>query len=185
MSLCSRLAGTVLLSAMIGGPVYAQAEGFLLYTDPERRYSIEFPRDWRWEIVAGSREPMAVFVHPRSEAALIVERLRMRQRLAPGEVTEVFAEIEADSLKESQPRVSNVSSRIETWGSQRVIIIDYRRPGIDAFEQVRQYSFPVDQDLYRITCAALASRFQTYQGTCTTVARTLKPSGVASPPTTR
>ena len=123
-------------------PALAQSDGFLLFTDPGGYYSIEFPRDWRWTIVAGSREPMAMFVQQRSEAAIIVERSRMRQRLAPADITEVFANIEVDSLKETQPRISGVTARIETWGSSRVIVIDYTRPGGAENERIRRYLLP-------------------------------------------
>ena len=33
-------------------------DGFLLFTDPEARFSVEFPKDWEWSIVAGSGEAL-------------------------------------------------------------------------------------------------------------------------------
>ena len=63
----------------------------------------------------------------------------------------------------------------------------YTRPGIDTRERVRQYSYPVGQDLYRITCMAVSTEFSKYESTCETVASSLKGSSELGPaaPATR
>src|SRR5688572_31659088 len=122
----------------------AQRQNYLLFTDPDRRFSVEFPRDWNWMTVSPSGESLAVFVHPRKEAAVVVERARLNVNLGKDEITEVFAEIEAAKLKESQPRASDVVAKIVTEQGKRLILIDYFRPGLGGIrERVRQYSFPV------------------------------------------
>lgn len=152
-------------------------QGFLLFTDPGRRFSIEFPKDWRWMIVSGSGEPIATFVHPGSEAAVVVERFRLKQRLAPDDVTDLFAELEVDYVKENQRGVTNVTGRVATRDGLRSAVIEYKRPGLAEPEQVRQYSFPMGEDLYRITCMALASRFQRHEADFAAVVGTLKSAG--------
>ena len=158
-------------------PAFALKEGFLLFTDPGRRFSIEFPKDWRWTIVAGSGEALVTFVHPKSEAAIVVERFRMKQALAQNEVTDLFGQIESDVLKENQPKVSDVAAKVLTQAGKRLALIDYTRPGLGERERVRQYSFPVRQDLYRVTCMALASQFTKHEATFQSAAESLKSAG--------
>ena len=164
----------------------AQRGGYLLFTDPSRRYSVEFPKDWRWTVVAGAGEALATFVHPKAEAAIVVERFRMKTALAQGEITDLFAEIETDVLKENQPRVTDVSARVVTQGPRRVVQIDYRRPGVGEpgkveDERVRQFSFPIGGNLYRITCAALASQFGKFEVVFQWAAESLKSAEQLAP----
>src|SRR5262249_5703514 len=114
-----------------------------------------------------------------SEAAVVVERFRMRQSLAQTEITDLFGQIEADVLKENQPKVMDVNSRIVVQGTKRLVQIDYRRPGVGEPGKVEdergpQFSFPIAGNLYRITCAALASQFGKYEATFQWVAESLK-----------
>jgi hypothetical protein len=148
--------------------------GYLLFTDPGQRFSIEFPRDWRWMIVSGSGEPIATFIQPRSEAAVVVERFRLKQPLRPDDITDLFAEIEVEYLKENQRGVANVSAKVIARDGLRASVVDYSRPGLNEEERVRMYSFPVGEDLYRVTCMSLASRFQKYDPEFEAIVSTLK-----------
>lgn len=166
---------------LLAAQVLAQRPNYLLFTDPGRRFSVEFPREWEWLIVSGSGEPLVTFIHPRKEAAVVVERFRMRQPLDREEITDLFARIEADMLKENQPRATDVVSKMVIESAKKFILIDYFRPGIDTKERVRQYSIPVGQDLYRITCMSIGGAFGKYEPTFTTIAASLKPSGELPP----
>jgi len=148
--------------------------GYLLFTDPGKRFSIEFPNTWTWMIIQGSQEPLATFVHPRKEAAVVVERFKLPVRLNPGDITDLFAEIEAAKVKENQRDVSAVVARIVTRADLKGAVVDYVRGGLSESERVRQFSIPVGDDVYRITCMALASRFQQYELEFEIVASTLK-----------
>jgi hypothetical protein len=82
-------------------------------------------------------------------------------------------------LKENQPRASEVDARIVTQGPKRLVQIDYKRPGIGEpgkteDQRVRQFSFPIGGNLYRITCFANASQFNRYESTCQWAAESLK-----------
>jgi hypothetical protein len=164
-----------LAAVLVSTHALAQRPNYLLFTDPQRRFSVEFPRDWTWMMVSGSGEPLVTFVHPRKEAAFVVERFRMRQKLERDEVTDLFAQIEAEVLKENQPRATDVASKIVTESNRRLILIDYLRPGLDVRERVRQYSYPVGGDLYRITCMAVQSEFTKYETIFGIVATSLRP----------
>lgn len=173
------LAGVALLFAT---QAVAQRANYLLYTDPDRRFSVEFPKDWNWMTVSPSGESLAVFVHPEKEAAVVVERMRLRLKLSKDEITEVFAEEEEARLKESQPRATDIVAKIVTEQGKRLILIDYSRPGQGGIrERVRQYSFPVGQDLYRITSTAINKVFPKYESIFATVASSLK-SAAELPP---
>ena len=162
----------VMLASITG---MAQSKsGFLLFTDPLRRFSIEFPRDWRWMMVSGSGEPIATFVQPRSEAAVVVERFRLKQRLGPEDITDLFAELEVEYLKEHQSGVLNMTAQVTTRGGTRAAVVNYNRPGLKEQERVRMYSFPAGEDLYRVTCTALASRFEKYEADFEAIVSTLK-----------
>jgi len=165
----------------LAGSALAQRANYLLFTDPQKRYSVEFPKDWQWLMVSGSGEPLVTFIHPRKEAAVVVERYRMRVTLGRDQITDTFEKIETDVLKENQPRASDVASKMVTQNGRRLILIDYLRPGIDTRERVRQYSYPVGQDLYRITCMALSTEFSKYESTFETVASSLKSSSELGP----
>jgi len=165
----------------LAGSALAQRANYLLFTDPQKRYSVEFPKDWQWLMVSGSGEPLVTFIHPRKEAAVVVERYRMRVTLGRDQITDTFEKIETDVLKENQPRASDVASKMVTQNGRRLILIDYLRPGIDTRERVRQYSYPVGQDLYRITCMAISTEFSKYESTFETVASSLKSSSELGP----
>ena len=157
----------------------AQRGATNLFTDPSRRYSIEFPRGWDWTIVEGAGEPLSTFVHPKKEAAIVVERFRMKIPLAADQITDSFAEFETELLKDNQPRVSDVEARIVMQGQKRLVQIDYKRPGVGEpgkveDERVRQFSYPINGSLYRITCFSLASQFGRYEGICQWAAESLK-----------
>ena len=147
---------------------------FQLFKDPGGRFSLEYPKDW--QAVAGAGDVLVTFAQKKSEAALVVERFRMNQALAPDEITDLFAQIEADVLKEHQPKAADVTAKLVNAAGQRLIVIDYSRPGLSGPERARQYSFPVAQDLYRLTCSAVAAQFAKYDPVFTHVAESFKPA---------
>jgi photosystem II reaction center protein PsbP len=152
----------------------AQRADYLLFTDPAKRFSVEFPKEWKWMIVAGSTEALVTFVQPKSEAAVVVERFRLKQKLGKDEITDVFVQIETTSLKDNQPRASGISGKLMDHNGRRAVVLEYSRPGIGEPERVRQYSYPVNESLYRVTCMALNSAFKKYEPTFAVIADSLK-----------
>ena len=163
--------------------VAAQRRGFSLFTDPGKRFSIEYPRDWNWVIVAGSGEPIATFTEEDSEAAVVVERFRLKVPLRPNDIDNTFAEIEVDYLKQHQPGITELKARVIDREGMRAAVIDYRRPGSKEPEHVRMYSFPVGEYLFRVTCMALVDDFEDYEMDLETIVSTLKPAEKLRPPT--
>jgi len=145
-----------------------------LYTDPHGRFAIQFPKDWAWTPVSPSGEPLVVFVHPKKEAAVIVERFQMKQTIT---ADNDFAEVESQILKENQPTIIDVAPQAVDQGGRRFVVVDYTRPGPRDRERVRHYAFPVGQNLYRLTCSTLFDRFARYESIFLTVFNSLTPAG--------
>jgi hypothetical protein len=150
----------------------------LTFNDPADRFTVDFPRDWRWQIVAGAVEPIVTFVQPRNQAYVIVEHFHMNVPLAPDEITDFFAEVEADTLKDNQPKATEIKPQVFMQSNRRVIVLDYQRPGLAGgeIERVRQYSFPVGPDLYRVTCAAVISQFARHEPLFAALAESFRPA---------
>lgn len=160
---------------LLTGHLGAQQPNPVRYTDPWARFSVELPQNWGLLAVSGSGEPIVALTQPKLEAAVVIERFVRQQRLASDQVTELFAEIEADVLKENQPRATNIVAKLVTESGRRVVVIDYFRPGlVGTAERVRQYSFPSGQQMYRITCNAIGTQFDKYEPTFAMVAASFK-----------
>jgi hypothetical protein len=131
---------------------------FQTFQDPGGGFQLEYPKDWR--VTAGIGDVIATFAQKNGEAAVVVERFRMTQPLKA--VTDQFGQIEVDILKERQPRATSDSFKLVTANGRPVVVIDYSRAGLAGQEQVRQYSMPIAQDLYRLTCSAVMAQFTKY-----------------------
>lgn len=130
------------------------------FKDPSGRFSFEFPSDW--QPVPGAGDVIASFSEPDGEAALVLARFHMNEALAPEEITDLFAQVETDVLRERQPTATDVRARLVTAGGRRFVVIEYGRIGLTRPERVRQYSFPVGDELLRLTCSAGVELFQKY-----------------------
>jgi hypothetical protein len=104
------------------------------------------------------------------EGTILVERTIMRQALDPSDITDLFMELEADTLKRRQPTGSQLESRIIEGGGRRIVAIEFTRAGVAGAERARQYSFPIGESLYRLTCAAPAGAFAKFAPVCAHIA---------------
>jgi hypothetical protein len=174
--------GPVVGLLLLATQAVAQRPGYVRFVDPERRFSIEYPRAWTWFYTPGSAEAIEAFVSPNREATFVVERFRLRQVIAPELVADAFAQIEADLLKENQPMAAEVVAKATTEGERRLIVIDYSRPdsGGPKRERVRQYSYPFERSLYRITCMASNGQFAKYEDTFMYMMKSLTPRPAAA-----
>jgi TonB family protein len=178
-------------------PVVAAASGqfgflrkgkvdYQAFKDPGGRFSLEYPRDW--QAIAGAGDVIASFSERKGEAALVIERFHLNQALASEEVSDLLAQLEADVLKEHQPKATDVKSQVVEAGGRRFIVIEYARPGLNGPERARQYSFPVQDEMFRLTCSAAVAQFTKYDPVFAHIADSFKPRssnptgvGVAGP----
>jgi hypothetical protein len=163
------LAGSVIVSR----PVVAQFN-YDLFKDPANRFTLEYPREWFWQLIPGVGDLLAAFTEKRGEAALIIERFQLQQAVSPGDMTDLFAQLELDALKQKQPKASNFVSRLMDMPGRKIVVIDYSRPGLLGPELARQYSYPVEASLYRLTCSAPQPFFGKYDAAFVHIAQTFK-----------
>jgi hypothetical protein len=120
--------------------------------------TLEYPnKDW---IVLPAGGFMLLSLAEKSGLALVqLERVRLNQPLTPDEVTDLFTELEARTIRDRHPDAKGFVSRVATVGKQRVVILQFDRVGTVGDERVRQYSVPVGDSLYRLVCAASTGQF--------------------------
>ena len=146
------------------------APGYATFQDPDATFALEYPSSW--QTTTGRGDLVVTFTAPRREAVVTIERLRMSIPLTPGDITEAFADIERDLLKERQPGVSDVRARLEDRRGQPMVIADYSRSGVRGQERVRQYSLPAGQTVFRLVCVSSDPQFEQYASAFARVADT-------------
>lgn len=138
---------------------------------PYGRIALEYPRK-DWQIVSGGGSVIMTLAQRKSEAAIVIEHSRLNAALAPEEITDVFKDLEVDTIKERQPNAAAIESKLIEIDGRRLIGIQYTRPGVKGPERVRQYSFPDGQDMYRLICSAQSLQFAKYEAIFSHIAAT-------------
>lgn len=134
---------------------------------------IEYPKK-DWQIIPGGLTTVVTFRQKNGESAVIVEQTKMMQPLKPEEITEVFGQIEADVIKERLPQASGFATLMIAAEGRRVIGIQYQRAGPTGPEVVRQYSFPLGETLYRMSCVIRPDKIQKYVPVCAHMAASFR-----------
>jgi hypothetical protein len=141
------------------------------YVAPGNRIRFEFPKK-DWQIVPGGTVSMVSVTQKAGQAAVVVEHTKLNAALAPDDITDLFAQLEADQIKQAQPDASDMQSKLVSVGNRRLVIVGYTRRGVTGAERVRVYSVPVGVDLYRLTCSAASQQFARYEQVFAHVAAT-------------
>jgi hypothetical protein len=137
---------------------------------------VEFPtKDWM--VLPSSGALVLAAASRKGDAVVLIERSTLRQALDPADITDLFAQIEIDAIKERQPKAADFQSKVLDLGARRLVAIQYSRPGVLGNERVRQYSVPVGTDLYRMTCISSAARFAVYDPVFSHIAASLTFTG--------
>ena len=141
-----------------------------VFESANRQIRFEYPRkDWEvvpritTVIIPGATSPLVSLVQRRREAAVVVEQTKLHQPLALDDITDLFSQLEADSVRERQPLASDVKAKLVDAGGRRFVIVTYGRQGVSGPERIRQYSIPAGADLFRLTCVAAVSQFARYE----------------------
>jgi hypothetical protein len=151
---------------------YGRAPKLEVQQFDNRQIRFEYPKKG-WEIVQrpttavipGATAPIVSVVQRKREAAVVVEQTKLHQPLALDDITDLFSQLETDSIRERQPQATDVRARlVDVGGGRRLVIMTYGRPGLGGGQRVRQYSIPAGADLFRLTCIAPASQFARYEG---------------------
>jgi hypothetical protein len=116
-----------------------------------------------WMVLPSSGSVVITLASRKGDAVVVVERSAMRQALAPEDITDLFAQIEIDAIKELQPKAADFQSKVLDSGDRRIVAVQYGRQGVLGAERVRQYSVPIGKQLYRVTCISGAAQFAAYE----------------------
>ena len=142
----------------------APRKGFTLFRVFQERFTFEYPvKDW--ETTAGGTSSLVTLAQKKGEAAVVVEYQPLRLELAPSEIDQDFAKLEAEPVTSRQLGAADVTVQLIDVGSNRVIIVDYTRKGIGGAERVRQYTLPLGKQMYRLVCSAPAALFAKHEPT--------------------
>jgi hypothetical protein len=117
-------------------------------------------KDWMMLPSAGSA--LLVLASRKGDAVVLVERSPLAMPLEAADITDLFAQLETDGIKEREPKAAEFQARVLDAGDHRLVAVQYSRPGVLGSEQVRQYSMPVGKQLYRLSCISSASQFGAY-----------------------
>ena len=135
----------------------ASGGGTQTFKDPDGRFTFEFPKkDWMALPVGGPI--VATVASKKGDAAIVVEHGWLKQPLAPSDITDLFAELEVEVIRERVPKATDFQTQIIDAGDQRIVAVQYVRQGLTGMERVRQDPIPAGRHLYRISgVAALVS----------------------------
>ena len=123
-------------------------------------FQLDWPKkDWLMLPSAGSLS--LVMTTKKGDALVVVERTVLRQPLEPSDITELFAQLESDAVKE-KGQVLDVQARVIDANGRRLVAVQFQRTGMLGPERVRQYSLPVGKNLYRLICISTAAQFLSY-----------------------
>jgi len=141
------------------------------FVAPGNRIRFEFPKK-DWQLVSGGTVSIVSVTQKTGQAAVVVEHTKLNAALAPDDITDLFAQLEAEQIKQQQPDASDLQSKLVSVDNRRFVIVGYTRRGVSGPERVRVYSMPIGSDLYRLTCSAAAPQFARYEQVFAHVAAT-------------
>jgi hypothetical protein len=142
---------------------------------PDAPVRVDLPKK-DWMVLPASGSMLLVMASRKGDAVVLVEGAVLRQALEPADVTDVFAQIEIDAIKQRQPKAAEFQARVLTLGERRLVAIQYSRPGVLGAERVRQYSMPNGTQLYRVSCISSAALFSVYDAVFSHMAASLTAS---------
>jgi hypothetical protein len=140
------------------------------------RFSLDCPRR-DWTVVPAAGAVAIVLAERRGDAAITVERSPLHQALEREEITGLFAELEADLVKQREPQSSGWRFDVIDAGARRLVVVEYDRPGVRGPDHVRQYSIPSGDTLYRLSCSAAQKDFGRFDAVFAHVAASFEPAG--------
>lgn len=121
-------------------------------------FSMEYPRK-NWQVLPGYGASLVLFASTKADATVGVEHVRLNLPLRIDDIGEQFIRYETDDLKAARPAAWQLETSIVQANSGPVVVIDFRQDGALGPQQVRQYSLPRHEHLYRVVCTASPSAF--------------------------
>src|SRR6187401_547819 len=83
--------------------------------DPQRAagtpVQLDLPKK-EWMVLPSSGSLLLMLASRKGDAVVLVERSALRLALKPADITDVFAQIEIDAIKEGQPKAAEFQSKV-------------------------------------------------------------------------
>lgn len=138
-------------------------------------FSLEYPKK-DWIVVPGGGAATVVLAQAKGNASVIVERVVLKAELGPDDITDLFAQLETESIQQRAPKAADFRSKVLDVTGGRLVAVQYALDGSKGPERVRQYSIPVGTNLYRLTCAAPIGQFQIFDPVFAHIAASFMPA---------
>jgi hypothetical protein len=186
--LCTALAVSVVFSAPTGhassqfGLFRGSKPKLIPLASPALPFVAEYPDNWRMSHAGAAS---VTLTQPKDEATVIMDRQLLEDRpLVPDEIGDLLMGSEAGRIKENYPKASDIRPRTQSLSGRRVVVVDFKAPGLkpNETELVRQYTIPIDLNLFRVTCRATAQYFKKYEALFEQMAESVqaaRPAGTA------
>jgi hypothetical protein len=185
------LVGAVATGSVVWAQGQAQTTGLWLARNPKVQFTqlrvaageavLEYPRR-DWDAAAPLGTTIAIAVEKDGRAWITLERSRMQTALSPEDVTDLLAQLESDRITEGDPQAAASATRLFAVNGRRFTGVQFTHRGTKGPEVVRLYSFPVGNQLYRLTVGAEAAQFAKFEPIFAHVASTFTATAPATPP---
>ena len=139
-------------------------------------FTVDYPKK-DWQTLVGVGSSFVVLFHKSREAALAIERTKVRVPLAINEINDQTATLEIEDWQVRRPLASGFSHQFVDFLGARSILIDFIQPGAQGPEHVRLYSLPRGTDWYRVICTTTQPTFDKYKETFQRIALSVTPTG--------
>jgi hypothetical protein len=142
--------------------------------------TLEYPDNWVQHTNIGT--VLILVSTNRGDTSVAVERTKLNQPLDASEMTETFATIQAELLKEQYADATGVTAVIVTHPTLGPVVqADFTTPGTDPRrpDRFRQYALPRGQFLYKIVCRARSADFAKQEAAFNVILKSLR----INPPT--
>jgi hypothetical protein len=139
-------------------------------------FTVDYPKK-DWQTLVGVGSAYVVLFHKTREAAVAIERTKVRVPLAPNEINQQTAALEIEDWQVRRPLATGFSPQFVDFLGVRSILIDFTQPGSQGPEHVRLYTLPRGTDWYRVICTTTLPTFDKYKDTFQRIALSVTPTG--------
>ena len=132
---------------------------YVRYSPPGTRISCEIPASG-WNAIGGGATTLAVLAHRSNDASIAIERAPRPEGVAGS--ASALAAAETKIIRDANPTVLKIESTSFDDHLYTASILNYSRQSSRGLERVFQFSCVDGPALYRITCSAIAGRFDEF-----------------------
>jgi hypothetical protein len=139
-------------------------------------FTVDYPKK-DWQTLVGVGSSFVVLFHRSREAAVAIERAKVRVPLAVNEINDQTANLEIEDWQARRPLATGFSHQFVDFLGARAILIDFTQAGSQGPERVRLYTLPRGTDWYRVICTTTQPTFDKYKETFQRIALSVTPTG--------